>query len=206
MPVASTLAATIDLTDVDASVFLALHHALSGVMLTPMAFFSAIGGGWGSLFVVPLLIFKRTREAGRSLAATLIVIALVTFALKKIVARSRPCNCLEGVRALVFTAPSDYSFPSGHASGSAAFCVFLAIVVVKATPTNATERERTLRRLGAAALIALALCVGLSRIALGVHFPADVLSGAMLGAAVGLFGARIHEARMTKGSWFNSFN
>jgi len=186
-------------TEIDARVFLALHHALgTGWLLGPMAFFSAIGGGWGSLFVLPMFAAKRTREAARSLAVVLIAIAVIVWTIKRIVARARPCNCIEGVHALIFKAPSDFSFPSGHAAGSFTFCVFLAIVLLESTPSSATDRDRFFRRAGAAALIALAVCVGLSRIALGVHFPGDVLCGAIMGATVGLIGARFHRARVLR--------
>src|SRR6185437_1654483 len=90
----------------------------------------------------------------------------------------------------VFSAPTDYSFPSGHAAGSFAFCVFFAVVLLRATFWTGLSRM-----VGAAALVLLALGVGLSRIALGVHFPADVAAGALLGATLGGVGARLYLSR-----------
>jgi len=179
-------------TELDVQIFRFLHHALSS-WLGPMAVLSAVGGGWGALAVVPMFAFPRSRSAARPLAFVLAITAVLVFALKRMVARVRPCGCLDDIRALVFSAPTDFSFPSGHAAGSFAFTVFLAIVLVKTAPPDA--RSRLLRRLGAGALLLLAVGVGLSRIALGVHFPGDVLAGALLGATIATVGAHIHLDR-----------
>ena len=185
------------MSEIDAQTFLFLHQTFSGGWLWPMAVLSVIGGGWGSLTLIPLFASTRTRPFATALAAVLGVTAALVFVLKRIVARVRPCGCLEGVTARVFDAPTDFSFPSGHAAGSFAFCVFIAIVLVRATTTSedvTDPRRRWLRRAGAALLVLLAVGVGLSRIALGVHFPGDVLAGAALGTTVAAIGARLHLA------------
>ena len=180
--------------EIDIQIFRFLHQTLSA-WIWPMAVLSAIGGGWGSLAVVPLLASTRTRRFATSLAAVLGVTAVLVFALKRMVARVRPCGCLAEVKALVFDAPTDFSFPSGHSAGSFAFAVFVAVVLVSTIPEHAGPRQRWLRRGGAVLLVLLACGVALSRIALGVHFPGDVFAGALLGASVALFGARLHLAR-----------
>lgn len=177
--------------EIDVSVFWFLHRTFSGGWIPPLAFLSVIGGGWGALFAVPLLAIARTRRAARVLVGVLAVTAILVFAIKQMVGRVRPCNCLADVSP-PYRAPTDFSFPSGHASGSFAFCVFLAVVLVKTTPASASVRERLLRQLAAGALVLLAALVGLSRIALGVHFPGDVVAGAILGSAAALIGAAVH--------------
>lgn len=181
------------LIEIDIHVFQLLHQALAE-WLWPMVVLSTIGGGWGSLAVVPLLFAVRTRRFAGSLAAVLGVTAVTVFVLKRIVARVRPCNSLADVKALVFAAPTDFSFPSGHSAGSFAFAVFVAIVLVKGTPAGASAHERRIRLLAALVLPLLAAAVGLSRIALGVHFPGDVLAGAVLGTTVASIGAYFHFA------------
>ena len=183
------------MTEVDIQIFRFLHETLSGAWLWPMVVLSAIGGGWGSLTVIPLLAATRTRRFAMSLAAVLGVTAVLVFVLKRIVARARPCSCLEDVKALVVAPPTDFSFPSGHSAGSFAFAVFIAVVLVSATPAEASARHRWLRSGAAAFLVMLAVGVGLSRIALGVHFPGDVLAGAILGSTVALVGARLYFAQ-----------
>jgi undecaprenyl-diphosphatase len=172
-------------SQIDVRLFFAIHHALSG-WIAPLAVLSAIGGGWGALVLFPLLAAQRTRRMAQSLAGVLVITTLLVFGLKFLFARARPCACLDGVHALVFAQPTDFSFPSGHAAGSFAFAVFIAMTLVK-SPTPS-------RWLGAIALILFALGVALSRIALGVHFPGDVFAGAILGSTVAVIGAKKLES------------
>lgn len=183
------------MVELDTHVFRFLHQVLAGGWLLPMVVLSAIGGGSGAIFVLPLFVAARTRRVGSSLAVVLGVTAVLVFVLKRMVARVRPCACLPDIRAVVVDAPTDFSFPSGHAAGSFAFAVFLAILCVKTCPPTARLRERLIRYVGAVLLVLLAIGVGLSRIALGVHFPADVVTGAILGSMVAVVGAHLHVRR-----------
>ncbi len=60
------------------------------------------------------------------------------------------------------------SFPSGHASSSMIFYLTLALALTAGTRWH---------RLAAAGAILLSLCIGLSRVMLGVHWPSDVIGG-----------------------------
>jgi undecaprenyl-diphosphatase len=86
--------------------------------------------------------------------------------IKLIVKRPRPV--LEGLPPLG-GAPSSLSFPSAHATS--AFAVATAMTRVDS--------------LGALAFI-LALALSLGRPYLGMHYPSDVLVGALLGVGLGL--------------------
>jgi undecaprenyl-diphosphatase len=81
--------------------------------------------------------------------------------------RNRPKATLDGIDVLV-TTPSSASFPSGHAATSFAAAVVLAVALPVLAP----------------AFFVLAALVGFSRLYVGVHFPLDVLAGAVLGVAV----------------------
>ncbi|HEY8079975.1 MAG TPA: phosphatase PAP2 family protein [Labilithrix sp.] len=173
--------------DIDARIFRVLNAAMSGhIVLAIAAALTVIGEGWTLLAFVPLLAFTRTRRFGAAMVGTCVATAVAVFALKSIVQRVRPCNSLADVHARIFAAPSDYSFPSGHAAGSFACATFAAMIVASRSDWGA-------RRWAAAALLLFfAAAIALSRVALGVHFPGDIAAGAALGASFGVFGARLH--------------
>jgi len=77
-------------------------------------------------------------------------------------------------------APSGLSFPSGHAAGSMVVLLLAALL----------WRDRKL----VPPAIGLALCVGLTRPMMGVHWPTDVLGGWLFGAGCALVGAGVAHA------------
>ena len=116
----------------------------------------------------------------RRAAITLVLIgglgAMVETALKVTIARARP-----ELDPLVFARGS--SFPSGHAMNSMIVLVATARLVAgaRSTPTDgAAPRRRVGIATGAA--LAVAIPIGVSRVALGVHHPGDVVSGWVLAA------------------------
>lgn len=166
-----------------------LHHRLSeGGWLALMCVLTVIGSGWGALMVLPLFASPRTRRFGASLAGVLAVTSIAVFVLKAIIQRQRPYLVVPHVRPLVFDAPTDFSFPSGHAAGSFAFATFVAVALVRGA-----SGSRKHRLAFGAVLFALASGIALSRCALGVHFPGDVAAGALLGTLAGTIGAELHH-------------
>jgi undecaprenyl-diphosphatase len=183
------------LIELDLRVFRYLHATFAdGGWLALMCVLTVIGSGWGALMILPLFASPRTRRFASSLTAVLAVNALVVFVLKAIVQRRRPYLVVPGVHPRVFDAPTDFSFPSGHAAGSFAFATFVAVVLVRHAIHEPKKKKRRVA-LSAVALVA-AFGVAMSRCALGVHFPIDILAGAILGAAFGTLGARWHLRRI----------
>ncbi len=111
----------------------------------------------------------RGRHLGLRLAAAAGIATLLSQALKRSLTRARPDVSIEGYEALSIS-PDRFSFPSGHTS--AAFGVAVAFA---GEPNG----------IGPAALI-LAVCIALSRVYLGAHYPLDVGAGAALGVFAGL--------------------
>jgi undecaprenyl-diphosphatase len=105
-------------------------------------------------------------DAGRRAAFALVASHLVVQLLKRSVSRPRPAMPT-GIEALV-QPPDRFSFPSGHAAATLSVALGLA-AALPAAP--------------AAAVVALALTVGLSRCYLGVHYPGDVAAGWSLALA-----------------------
>jgi undecaprenyl-diphosphatase len=133
---------------------------------------SLIGGllvmGPFALAVMLILALRGRRDAALWLLATIISGRLIVEGLKSIVARPRPpeADWLDRV--------SSWSFPSSHSAGTMLTCVAIALVIGT--------------RPALVAALAFAVLVGWSRLALGVHWPGDVLAGwgfalAWIGAA-----------------------
>ncbi len=172
-----------------------MHETFStGGWLALMCALTVIGSGWGALIVLPLYAARPTRQFALSLLATLAASAIVVFVLKAIIRRPRPYLSVPNVHPLVFEAPTDFSCPSGHSAGSFTFAMFVAVVLVAHARRSPTKKKRRIV-LSVAALV-MALGVAMSRCVLGVHFPLDVLFGAVLGMSGGALGARWHLRRV----------
>lgn len=180
------------MTDIDIRIFRALHEALGGGLLSIMAALTMVGGGWGALSIPPLFIPVRTRRFALAFSLTIGVNTVVVYVLKMLIARPRPWMVMPDIHPLVFPGPSDFSFPSGHAAGSFCYATFLAVFLWK-------TRKGALPIAVSAVLLLLATGVALSRIALGVHFPADITAGAIIGATSGAIGANLHLRRTPLG-------
>lgn len=98
------------------------------------------------------------------------VIAWLGFAkiIASLVGRSRPTEALLGGKELLFHRP-DTSFPSDHAAMLFALALSLRLYGMK--------------KLGNVLLVVAAL-ISISRVMVGVHFPLDVIGGAILGSLV----------------------
>jgi undecaprenyl-diphosphatase len=109
------------------------------------------------------------RAASGGLAALAVTAAVVNIAVKPLGRRRRP-DRLEGDVPVArhVRMPSSRSFPSGHTAAAFAFSTGVGHVLPVA----------------GAPLHALAALVGYSRVHTGVHYPGDVIAGAMMGIAL----------------------
>lgn len=129
-----------------------------------------------AVVLLGLVIVCLRRRAPPVLLALALVVGVVAYVesgvLKPGVGRLRPCQdpALAGKVHLVGACPASYSFPSGHAANAFAVATFLWL----------GWRRRSAH---AAWLLAYAALIAYSRIYLGVHYPGDVVAGALLGAA-----------------------
>jgi len=125
-----------------------------------------------------LMIFKKTRRAGFTMGLALLIgVILGNGVMKNLFARTRPYDLDPNLihRLAWGEMSTDYSFPSGHTLASFEAAVGLMIYH---------------RKWGIAALCA-AFCVMLSRLFLLVHFPSDLLAGALFGTAFAFLAAKI---------------
>jgi len=138
---------------------------------------SRLGDGviWYALMLALPLLYgaEGLRVAAIMLATGAVGLALYKF-LKRTFVRERPFIRHAGIS--LAGAPLDrYSFPSGHTLHAVAF-TWMAVAAFPA--------------LGIV-LLPLALAIAASRVVLGLHYPTDVLVGALLGVTSGVIGAAI---------------
>jgi undecaprenyl-diphosphatase len=163
----------------DRSVLKALYAGgLPSDFVNAIAVVSFLGSGWMLLGLLPPLLVRQYRLPAAAALATLTVTSAAVASIKALTGRIRPCNTLAWANTLSIDVPSDHSFPSGHAAGSFAFALFV---------WSSNRRAGWI-------LIALSSLVAVSRVALGVHYPSDVVAGALLGSVLGWTAARLYAA------------
>jgi membrane-associated phospholipid phosphatase len=152
--------------DIDRDVLLALYVgdepwiALAAIWLTKL-------GNWWTVVPVTLLgaawlFYKRKHWAALTLLICSFGGRILVILQKDYFARLRPEEHLRVVEV------NYMSFPSGHASNTIVAYFALALLLFDDPPQ---------RRIAAIGTLALALLIGFSRPALGVHWPSDVIAG-----------------------------
>ena len=138
-----------------------------------MLFASAIGAAgfvWWVTALITMVFPARRAAAWRMILAILFTYAVTEFALKPLVGRDRPFT-LEPSIAVIDARPQTPSFPSGHA----AMAIAGAIAGSRMLPGSAWVWWP------------LAVVVAVSRVYIGVHWPTDVIAGAIAGLAAAWF-------------------
>ena len=161
------------LLELEGAVLLWLQGYLRGPAPDAFFVFYTTLGNMGLCWLVlsvGMLCAPKTRKAGfAGLLALLMGFLCTNVLLKPLVCRTRPWLVVEGLTALVVE-HDPHSFPSGHTC--AAFAAVLA------------WRPHLSKRWGDIALVC-AVLMGFSRLYVGVHFPTDVLCGALIGVLSG---------------------
>ncbi len=128
-----------------------------------------------------LLLYRGGPRARRAVLFAALAVALTDAVGARVIkpwfARPRPPVSVAAEHPLM--GAGGWSFPSNHAANSFAACVVLGLAY----------------RRWLAALLGLAGTIAFSRVYVGVHYPSDVLAGAVLGTAIGLLFHRLFERR-----------
>lgn len=141
-----------------------------------MVLVTRLGDGGTILIVMAALLmaFPQTRKEGAAVAVALLIETVVcNIVLKPMVGRIRPCD-IANVELLI-PRPTDFSFPSGHAGASFAAAIALMFCASRLSTPG----------------MALAALISVSRLYLYVHFPSDVVAGAMVGFASAWAGTKL---------------
>lgn len=162
-----------DLARVDAAVYAAIAGTPTPVLDISLARLSR-AADYSRLWLASAALLtcggrRGSRAATAGVASVAATSAVVNFLVKPLGRRRRPDREAEQVPIVRHVPlPTSSSFPSGHSASAFAF---------------ATAVGHTLPAAGAP-LRALAAAVAYSRVHTGVHYPGDVVAGALIGAVV----------------------
>lgn len=162
------------LYSIDLTIFYFINHTLSTPILDKIFPFITDIKNWHIAYIILLgICFFKGGRIGK--IAVLGVLLLITVSdqvssslLKHWIGRIRPCEALSDVNLLAVCTGS-YSFPSSHAVNNFAAAMFF----VKLFP-----KFKWL-------LFSVAAIIALSRPYVGVHYPSDIIGGAVIGCVIG---------------------
>ncbi|MBI2052004.1 phosphatase PAP2 family protein [Candidatus Roizmanbacteria bacterium] len=157
------------------------HHKVLDLVFSFLSLEGAFLIVW-LVFLAPLLYFvaiRQKRFLPSFFFASLFTFLVTNVFLKRLIARRRPYLFLKNLPGFC---PTDFSFPSGHASVAFAAAFVLSYF----------DKKRALY------YYILAFLIALSRVYLGCHYVLDVVSGALLGVIVAFFTIKISELYLRK--------
>lgn len=163
------------LYSLDISIFYFINVDLSNIFFDKFFVLITTSKNWTILYIyfIGWFIWKGQKK-GR--IALLVLIIAIVFAdqlssavIKELVGRLRPCWELQNINLLV-PCGEGKSFPSSHAVNS-----FTTAVVLSFFYNNYKYM-----------LYIVASLIAFSRVYVGVHYPSDVLGGAILGVIIGM--------------------
>lgn len=164
----------------DVKLFYFINHSLSNPVFDKIFPFITELKNWYLVYLIFFLVLIiYGKKLGRIAAITTILLILVSdqissHLLKNLFERIRPCNVLNNVNLLVSCTES-FSFPSSHAVNNFAAAVFFSKIF---------PRYKIL-------LYTIATLLAFSRPYVGVHYPSDVIGGALIGSLIGYIFALI---------------
>jgi undecaprenyl-diphosphatase len=129
------------------------------------------------IFVIIVLLLWKGGPRGRLLVALSIITAIIVdsslhLIIKPLFARPRPCHAEPAISwlRLINGCGGIYGFPSSHAANSFSQAMVIGLFY-KSTRIY---------------IYPLVFLISLSRVYLGVHYPSDILAGALYGALIGI--------------------
>lgn len=155
-----------------------LQKSLGQTGIAVLSFFSAFGEETLLILILGFMYWGVDKERGKSVGLSVIMALTWNTVFKNIALRRRPYFDHADIKIHRLVDPSadaydissqGYSFPSGHSTNAVSLFGSLAVGLRKKWTT--------------ALAAAIPLLVGVSRVAVGAHYPTDVLGGWLLGAA-----------------------
>ena len=158
-------------------------QSIRSLLLDKLMVTISSAGNLSLIWIAYIFIFlaaKDLKKQGRIMILAFILnILLVNILVKNVVARPRPYEVANFTDLLVHKL-SDNSFPSGHTSYAATFATIVTLL-------NKNKALKVFTNL-------LAVLMAFSRLYLYVHFPTDVLAGAVFGIIIGIWAIKIYDS------------
>jgi len=173
------------ITDLDFQILYWIQeHLRNGVFDAVMPYITHLGSA-GIIWIVTAFIMitsRKYRNTGIMILIGMFLGLIVTnFLLKNVVARERPC-WIDTEISMLIAIPKDFSFPSGHTTSS----VIASMMIFHGD-----------KKSGVIAWIVAVLII-FSRMYLFVHFPTDILCGAVIGVVIGMITPGLTEKIMQR--------
>lgn len=169
------------LFQLDCSVLLWIQRTFISTTITPIMTFITHMGNAGAIWIILsciLCINKKTRRVGiLSLIALVASFLIDNIILKNLVARIRPYELVSKVQCLI-EKQNDYSFPSGHTGSAFAAAMVMFFKLPKKYSIWC---------------VIFAFIIGFSRLYLGVHYPSDVIMGAVIGTIIAIIVVKLER-------------
>ncbi|MEJ8756563.1 phosphatase PAP2 family protein [Pontibacter sp. H259] len=185
------------LVELDKELFVYLND-MQSPFWDPIMIFASEKYVWVPFYLglIGYVIWRYKRQSIPMLLLAILTIALadsITSGIfKPYFARLRPCHdaSLSDVINLVAGCGGKFGFMSSHAANAFGFAVFFNLIL--------SDRYAIFKVI----LVAWAVVVSYSRIYLGVHFPGDVLGGAIVGSFAAYVCSLGYAIVIKKYSWF----
>ena len=176
------------ITSIDQTLFHFVNTSCANPVLDTLCPIARDKNTWVPFYIIGgLMILYKYRSRGLWMLVCIGIAILLSDQssnlIKYFVHRLRPCFVEPSVRLLVDHCSSTFSFTSNHAANHFALAVFLSLVF------------RQIRWLPFV-LLSWAVFIALSQVYVGLHYPADIIAGALLGAFMGRQGFRLFNVRM----------
>lgn len=185
------------LTQLDQNLFFAINHGLSNDFFDWIMPVIRNRYFWVPIYVFMIIFFIRNfgKTGLKILFFMVLTFAISDFSVSSIIKpsikRLRPCNDPE-INAVVtarIACGSGYSMPSSHASNHFSLSLYLILVFYK--------RWKWILPLA----LLWAVSIGFAQIYVGVHYPFDILVGAVLGCIIACITAALFKITLSDKEW-----
>ncbi|MBI2273215.1 MAG: phosphatase PAP2 family protein [Bacteroidetes bacterium] len=168
----------------DTRLFLKMNTAWTNPLLDSIYPWYREANAWVPLYLF-LIVFAIMNFKEKALPWILFAVLTATLTdqlsssvIKKLIERPRPCReelLMGQVRLILNTCSGGYSFPSSHATNHFGFAMFLFLTL------------RPIMKKWAYVFFIWAATIAYGQVYVGVHYPLDILAGALLGCLIGYF-------------------